>query len=261
MRFAVIAGAACVASAIVAAQGTDVPVRAGTASVSHPRIVQISSPFYPQIAQTARVQGDVIIDVTGYVAATTVTRSIPLLDAAAVNAVRTWEFEPPRANGRPVRVATTITLRVELFDPLVPLPLGESRSSISGMPADFAVVYEPTCHTMTILTPARHDLEPVYRAFSAAGLLVRAEGLRVWVDPLHSTARVSDNGVEMAIAGEAPRVDCASAPASPVCRLKVRSDGKWRQLWPPLNPSLLPPDYATQVGPTLALVKRIVDAQ
>ena len=62
MRIAVIGIAACLASATVVAQDTDTPVRAGTPGVSHPRIVQISSPFYPLIAQSARVQGNVIIE-------------------------------------------------------------------------------------------------------------------------------------------------------------------------------------------------------
>lgn len=262
MRFAVISSAACLASAILAAQGSDVPVRAGTAGVSHPRIVQISSPFYPRIAQSARVQGNVIIeaiiDVTGRVAATTVTRSIPLLDVAALTAVRRWQFEPPLANGRPVRFATTVTIQFQLFDVLAPLPLSESRTSDSGMPADFAVGYTPRCNAVTILTPRTHDLEAVYRAFSTAGVLSVADGLRTWEDPHSSTTKVSSNGVEMLIAGESPRVDCLGQPASPAYRLEVRSGGAWRRLWPPDNSSLMSSDFEKQLGPALALLKQMV---
>jgi protein TonB len=55
-------------------------------------------PQYPSIAQSARVQGVVIIEATigpnGRVADARVLRSIPLLDAAALDAVRQWEFRP-----------------------------------------------------------------------------------------------------------------------------------------------------------------------
>lgn len=261
MRFAVFGIAAYLASTLAAAQDAPVPVRAGAPGVSHPRIVQVSSPFYPAIAQSARVQGTVIveavIETTGRVANATVTRSIPLLDAAALSAVRRWQFEPPLANGRPVRFATTVTMQFRLFDVIVPLTLSESRASGSGMPADFAVVYTPRCNDWTLLTPARHDLEAVYRAFSTAGVLSVADGLRTWEDPHSSTAKVSSNGVEMLIAGEAARVDCSSSAPS-AYKLEVRSGGTWRRLWPPDNPSLMSSDYEKQLGPALAVLKQMV---
>ena len=78
---------ALLGSAIIAAQNA--PVRAGTPGVSHPGIVEAGPPVYPPIAQSARVQGDVIIeafiDATGRVDGAAVTTSIPLLDAAAID--------------------------------------------------------------------------------------------------------------------------------------------------------------------------------
>ena len=71
-------------------------------------------PAYPTIAQTARVEGIVIIEATigpaGTVLEAKLLRSIPLLDAAALEAVRQWEFTPTLLNGTPVAVVMTVTV-------------------------------------------------------------------------------------------------------------------------------------------------------
>ena len=76
------------------------------------------APLYPAIAQSARVQGIVIIEATigadGRVTDVTVLRSIPLLDAAALTAVRQWEFSPTLLNGIPVPVIMTVTVNFTL---------------------------------------------------------------------------------------------------------------------------------------------------
>ncbi|NOT44387.1 MAG: energy transducer TonB [Acidobacteria bacterium] len=75
-------------------------------------------PSYPPIAQSARVQGVVIIEATigpdGRVADARVLRSVPLLDAAAIEAVRQWEFTPTLLNGQPVPVIMTVTVQFAL---------------------------------------------------------------------------------------------------------------------------------------------------
>ena len=43
-----------------------------------------------------------------------VLKSIPLLDQAAVAAVRQWEFEPPRVNGKPTPVISVMTVAFSL---------------------------------------------------------------------------------------------------------------------------------------------------
>src|SRR6266850_1883072 len=72
-------------------------------------------PIYPAIAQTARVQGvvilEAIIDERGLVKSVSVLRSIPLLDRAAEDAVRQWRFTPARLNGEAVPVVMTVTVR------------------------------------------------------------------------------------------------------------------------------------------------------
>ena len=51
-----------------------------------------------------------IIDSAGRVGDVKVLRSIPQLDAAAVDAVRQWEFEPTYLNGMAVPVIMTVTV-------------------------------------------------------------------------------------------------------------------------------------------------------
>jgi protein TonB len=76
------------------------------------------TPIYPAIAQSARVQGVVTIEATiesdGSVKNARVLRSIPLLDQAAIDAVRQWKFTPTLLNGVPVAVIMTVTVSFTL---------------------------------------------------------------------------------------------------------------------------------------------------
>ncbi|MBI4264616.1 MAG: energy transducer TonB, partial [Acidobacteria bacterium] len=93
------------------------PVRVGGA-IKPPVKTKNVPPQYPPIAQSARVQGVVIIEATisttGRVQDARVLRSIPLLDAAALEAVRQWEFTPTLLNGVPVPVIMTVTVQFTL---------------------------------------------------------------------------------------------------------------------------------------------------
>ena len=75
-------------------------------------------PTYPDVARAARAQGIVIVDATigldGKVVDAKVVRSIPLLDAAALDAVKRWEFEPTLLNGKPVSVIVTVAVQFSL---------------------------------------------------------------------------------------------------------------------------------------------------
>jgi TonB family protein len=77
-------------------------------------------PVYPQEAQDARVQGVVIIEITvdaeGSVAEAWVVRSIPMLDQAALDAVRQWRYAPTLLNGVPTPVQLTVTVNFTLSD-------------------------------------------------------------------------------------------------------------------------------------------------
>src|SRR5207247_9976967 len=93
------------------------PVRVG-GNVKPPTKIKDVKPVYPAIAQAARVQGVVIIEATigpnGQVQEAKVLRSIPLLDSAALDAVRQWVFSPTLLNGVPVPVIMTVTVKFTL---------------------------------------------------------------------------------------------------------------------------------------------------
>jgi protein TonB len=88
------------------------------AGMQAPRKIVNVSPRYPATAQAARVEGlvvlDAVIDATGRVTGVQVTRSIPLLDQAAIEAVRQWRFTPTLLNGEPVSILLTVTVRFTL---------------------------------------------------------------------------------------------------------------------------------------------------
>jgi protein TonB len=93
------------------------PVRVG-GNIRPPQKIRDVKPIYPSIAQSARVQGVVIIEATigpdGKVKDARILRSIPLLDQAALDAVRQWEFTPTLLNGVPVPVIMTVTVNFTL---------------------------------------------------------------------------------------------------------------------------------------------------
>ncbi len=93
------------------------PVRVGGVIVA-PQKVREVQPIYPAIAQQARVQGVVILEVTigtdGKVTNATILRSIPLLDQAALSAVNQWVFRPTLLNGVPVPILMTVTVNFQL---------------------------------------------------------------------------------------------------------------------------------------------------
>ena len=83
-------------------------------AIRTPAKIKDVRPVYPAIAQAARAQGAVVIEATigpdGRVVDTRVVRSIPLLDQAALDAVRQWEYAPTRVKGKAVPVVMTITI-------------------------------------------------------------------------------------------------------------------------------------------------------
>jgi TonB family protein len=92
-------------------------VRVG-GTIKPPEKTKHVDPEYPAIAQSARVQGVVIVEVLirpdGKVNSARIVRSIPLLDQAALDAVRQWEFAPTLLNGAPVSVISTVTVQFAL---------------------------------------------------------------------------------------------------------------------------------------------------
>lgn len=76
------------------------------------------APEYPEIARQSGVQGMVtvraLIGTDGRVKRVEVEKSVPILDAAAVSAVRQWVFKPALSNNRPVKVWVRVPVRFRL---------------------------------------------------------------------------------------------------------------------------------------------------
>jgi TonB family protein len=97
--------------------GLEGAVRVG-GNLMIPQKVKHVAPVYPPVAQSAGVQGvvilELIIDRGGRVGYSRILRSIPLLDQAAIDAASQWEFTPTLLNGAPVPVIMTATVQFTL---------------------------------------------------------------------------------------------------------------------------------------------------
>jgi protein TonB len=97
------------------------PVRIG-GQIQTPALLHRVEPVYPPFAVNAHLQGVVIlealVDENGNVAEVNVLRSAtPLLDNAAVAAVRQWRYSPLLLNGIRVRFVLTVVLSFNLTEP------------------------------------------------------------------------------------------------------------------------------------------------
>ena len=94
------------------------PLRVG-GHVNPPVKLETVAPVYPKIAKDARVHGVVILECVisprGTVTDVRVLRGVPLLDQAAIDAVRQWVYTPTLLNGIPVPVVMTVTVNFNLL--------------------------------------------------------------------------------------------------------------------------------------------------
>lgn len=88
--------------------------------IREPRKIKDVPPAYPRVALNARVQGVVILECTispqGRVEGVQVLRGLPMLDEAAVAAVKQWVYTPTLLSGVPVGVVMTVTVHFVLRD-------------------------------------------------------------------------------------------------------------------------------------------------
>jgi len=89
-----------------------VPVRVG-GQISTPALLHRVEPVYPNIAAAAHVVGTVILEAVvgtdGCVESAKVLRSRPLLDNAAIAALKQWRYTPLVLNGTPTPFVLTVT--------------------------------------------------------------------------------------------------------------------------------------------------------
>ncbi len=86
--------------------------------IKPPQLIKRVDPVYPEAARQAGVEGTVILEVTtdiyGRVANIRVLRSVPLLDQAAIDAIKQWVYEPLIIDGQPKGVIFTVTIDFKL---------------------------------------------------------------------------------------------------------------------------------------------------
>jgi len=94
------------------------PIRVG-GKVLPPRAVYAPPPAYPVLARQARVEGEVVLDATfdaqGTVTGLTVVSGPGLLYAAALQAVKTWKYEPVYLNGVPMPFQMEVTVHFHMY--------------------------------------------------------------------------------------------------------------------------------------------------
>lgn len=100
-----------------AAGSAAMPLRVG-ANVQAARIIKKVAPVYPEEARMTRISGTVrihvIIGKDGRIKQMELMSGHPLLQQAALEAVRQWRYQPTLLNGDPVEVDTTIDVIFEL---------------------------------------------------------------------------------------------------------------------------------------------------
>jgi protein TonB len=77
-------------------------------------LIRQTQPVYPTIAKAARVSGTVVLHATitknGTIKDLQVVSGSPMLQQAAIDAVRTWRYKPYELSNQPVEVDTTISV-------------------------------------------------------------------------------------------------------------------------------------------------------
>ena len=95
------------------------PIRLDFRSEEATPILKVN-PDYPELAIRARAQGVVILEVLvsrdGAPQTCKVLRSLPLLESAAIDAVKQWRWKPYTINGDGVPFWVTVTVTFKLTD-------------------------------------------------------------------------------------------------------------------------------------------------
>ena len=95
------------------AKPADDALRVG-GNIKPPAKIKDVRPVYPPAAREAGIAGVVILEVRigtdGLIEEAHVVKSIPLLDQAALDAVRQWQFAPTLMNGQPTPITMAVTI-------------------------------------------------------------------------------------------------------------------------------------------------------
>ena len=142
------------------------PITNGTGHIIAPQRTKNVNPIYPDDAKRANVAGIVMIEATispeGKVADAKVVMSIPLLDQAALDAVRQWEYSPTLLNNVPVPIIMTVTVIFILNKqgvrvPETPgMPVGPATMARSNLTV--TITQDARAMTLTRDTPSGHQV-------------------------------------------------------------------------------------------------------
>jgi TonB family protein len=104
------------ADADMRARLTATAVRVGGA-IPPPKKTKDVAPIYPALAKSNRIGGTVQVELTlgpdGKVVNTRVVKSVPVLDQAALDAVKDWEYTPTRVKGVAVPVKLVVGINFQ----------------------------------------------------------------------------------------------------------------------------------------------------
>lgn len=165
--------------------------------IKEPKKLKHVPPVYPDAAKQAGAQGSVILECRispeGNVADVRVVQSIPLLDQAAIDAVKQWVYAPTLLNGRPVPVIMTVTVNFNLSGGLAATPVPQPTGSPEKL-ADIRRLLDLNGSRTTALKAtelmlaavrarARPETPPeIWDAFEQE---LKAEHLKEWPVPLY----------------------------------------------------------------------------
>ena len=168
---ALLLAALAVAAAAPLLLAQEEPLAAGSEGVPAPKRTKHVQPTYPREALAQGIRGivilDIVLDAQGKVESTTVMRSVPGLDEAAIAAARQWEYAPTTVNGKAVRVRVTVPVVFSLALPTL--------SRQSGIPE------------------LRQGVAPAWPAGASGGGLARAE-VTLEPDGRVGVARILEGG-------------------------------------------------------------------
>jgi|GEM_PF-1250344 len=148
-----------------------------------PRIISQKPLQYPEIARKARIQGIVTltvkIDARGHVIQVLIQSGHPLLNNAAVEAVKDWIFEPHREHGQAVPAMFSLT---------VPFIL-TGQSSGAAVPGTRSAAAETRAIPSSQAPRLRHRVNPEYPPVALAARIQAIVHLQAAID---GKGRVTD---------------------------------------------------------------------
>jgi TonB family protein len=246
------------ASLSVESQQPNVPVKIGASGVAPLRYATYVQPVYPQIALSARVPGEIVVEATvvedGTLRDIRVLRSVPLLDQAVIDAVRQWRFAPPQVGGVSAPVRVPISASFLLNGSSRSLPVSEVQSP--KLPRDFAIIFASNCedgskvefNTATSVfernlgvVTVRVDLVTDAPVLESLQDLIVSTGLMAGPTPLvqwpaeELQPEISPSGIRLVVRGEPAFVDVSDGPPLRQFFVDLRMNGTWTRLYPPAS--------------------------